>query len=96
MANFNVIPFGLLGHNVSFRDLAFERHLSEFDLPSDYPEHLKSSVRTGVVQYIALTFNPKMEMSCEIVLDDCGYCLSEIDDLQVCEEWNGAALRGNE
>lgn len=79
MANFNVIPFGLLGREVSFKDLSFERHLLNFDLQPDYPEDLKQNIVKGVVEYINITFNVEMEMSCEIIIDDIGYCISDID-----------------
>jgi hypothetical protein len=83
MANFNVIPFGLLGHEVSFRDLAFERNLSNLELPEDYPDDLKQSIVKGVVEYVDISFNTKMEMSCSIVVEDNLYCISEIDLLSV-------------
>ena len=79
MANFNVIPFYILGRQVSFKNLANERQLLELDLPPDFPEHFKQSIVSGVVQNIILIFNPKMEMDCEIVIDDNTYCLSDVD-----------------
>ncbi len=83
MANFNVIPFGLLGREISFKDLAFERMLSELSFPEGYPEEFKSCMVTGVVEYIDLTFNTKMELSCLIVINDVGYCPTEIDLISI-------------
>ena len=79
MKNFNTVPFELLNHKVTFRDLAFERLLNSLELPIDYPEHLKSSIIKGVVEHIDISFNTKMEMSCSIVVDDNLYSISEID-----------------
>ena len=77
MANFNVIPFALLGRQISFVDQSFA-HLPS-DLPVDFPEELKNPVITGVVEFIDISFNVKMEMSCDIVVDGSNYCISEID-----------------
>lgn len=73
MANFNVIPFALLGRQISFVDQSFVQNL-----PADFPE-LKNPVITGVVEFIDISFNVKMEMSCDIVVDGSNYCISEID-----------------
>ena len=78
MANFNVIPFALLGRQISFVDLAFAQNLPA-DLPEDFPEELKNPVVTGVVEFIDISFNVKMEMSCDIVVGGSNYCISEID-----------------
>lgn len=78
MANFNVIPFALLGRQISFVDLAFAQNLPS-DLPADFPEELKNPVITGVVEFIHISFNVKMEMSCDIVVYGSNYCISEID-----------------
>lgn len=86
MANFNVIPFGLLGREISFKDLAFERSLSELTFPDGYPEEFKSCLVKGVVEFIDITFNTKMEMSCQIVVNDAGYCISEIDLLEITKK----------
>ncbi|WP_419367169.1 hypothetical protein [Acinetobacter ursingii] len=77
--NFDTVPFELLNHEVTFRDLAFERLLNSLEIPIDYPEHLKSSIIKGVVEHIDISFNTKMEMSCSIVVDDNLYSISEID-----------------
>ena len=74
MANFNVIPFALLGRQISFVDQSFVQNL-----PADFPEELKNPVITGVVEFIDISFNVKMEMSCDIVVDGSNYCISEID-----------------
>lgn len=78
MANFNVIPFALLGRQISFFDQSFAQNLPS-DLPVDFPEELKNPVITGVVEFIDISFNVKMEMSCDIVVDGLNYCISEID-----------------
>ena len=78
MANFNVIPFALLGRQISFVDLSFAQN-SPADLPADFPDELKKPVITGVVEFIDISFNVKMEMSCDIVVDGSNYCISEID-----------------
>lgn len=87
MKNFNTVPFELLNHKVTFRDLAFERLLNSLEIPIDYPEHLKISIIKGVVEHIDISFNTKMEMSCSIVVDDNLYSISEID-LMGIEEIN--------
>jgi hypothetical protein len=74
MANFNVIPFALLGRQISFVDQSVAQNL-----PADFPEELKNPVITGVVEFIDISFNVKMEMSCDIVVDGSNYCISEID-----------------
>lgn len=74
MANFNVIPFALLGRQISFVDQSVAQLL-----PADFPEELKNPVITGVVEFIDISFNVKMEMSCDIVVDGSNYCISEID-----------------
>ena len=74
MANFNVIPFALLGRQISFVDPSFVQNL-----PADFPEELKNPIITGVVEFIYISFNVKMEMSCDIVVDGSNYCISEID-----------------
>lgn len=78
MANFNVIPFALLGRQISFVHQSFAQNLPS-DLPADFPEELKNPVITGVVEFIDISFNVKMEMSCDIVVDGSNYCISEID-----------------
>lgn len=82
MANFNVIPFGLLGRQISFVDLVLAQNLPT-DLPADFPEELKKPVVTGEVEFIDITFNVKMEMACSIVVNGSNFCLSEIDLLDV-------------
>lgn len=74
MANFNVIPFALLGRQISFVDQSVAQNL-----PADFPEELKNPVITGMVEFIDISFNVNMEMSCEIVVDGSNYCISEID-----------------
>ena len=81
MKNFNTVPFELLNHKVTFRDLAFERLLNSLELPIDYPEHLKSSIIKGVVEHIDISFNTKMEMSCSIVVDDNLYSISIFNNI---------------
>ena len=49
MANVDTTLLDLLGKTVSFNDSAFEHHLTELDLPFDFPKEFLNSARSGVV-----------------------------------------------
>lgn len=74
MSGMNISPISLLGREVSFRDLAFERSLLKLNIPSDFPPELLSSVRSGVVTSVVLSLSGEPEIS---VSDGDFYCLSD-------------------
>lgn len=81
MANSNVIPFALLGRDISFRDLSYERMLLQVDVPPDYPEHLKTLIRTGHVHGFNFYLSENLELSVSLHIDDDDYSLSDLDQI---------------
>lgn len=79
MSAINVSPISLLGRQVSFRDLAFERHLLDLTIPPDFPQELLSSFRSGVVTSVVLSLNSPPEISVNdgdfYRLSDCAFII---------------------
>lgn len=83
MSKAHISPISLLGREVSFRDLAFERHLLDLDIPADYPEHLLSSVRTGQVTEFVIRLPLDGHAITEILVDDTYYDIADCDFLNL-------------
>lgn len=83
MSTINFTSLCLLGKQVSFKDLAFERSLAELTLPPDYPTELLSPIKTGLVSGLDIYFDMSGEVTVSILYDDNFYRFDEIQILSI-------------
>lgn len=83
MSTINVNPLGLLGCEISFKDLSFSRISADLDLPPDFPSELMYPVVTGLVQGFSFYVDLDMTFQVTVHVGDSDYSLSDIDQLSI-------------